>query len=96
MKALFKLNKFSQNLKNSKYFSTLIIPEIAGNKIHPSINNLVTAANQLDNEVNKISNTQTHILLYGNELSEDVINSAKKIKNIKKILLFKNENLKNP
>ena len=48
------LNLFKNNFKITpiRKFSTLIIPEIINNKLHPSIYNLVTAANNIDEDVN--------------------------------------------
>jgi hypothetical protein len=40
---LFKFTKLN--------FSTLIVPEIIGNKLHPSVYNLMTAAKQVDTDV---------------------------------------------
>ena len=36
---------------SQKYFSTLIVPEINGNRLNPSVNNLVTVALKLQSEV---------------------------------------------
>jgi hypothetical protein len=45
--------KFSIKKNFPKFnFSTLIVPEISNNKIHSSSFNLVTAAKQLDDDVN--------------------------------------------
>ena len=97
LKNIFKLNKLSFKNYKIKHFSTLIIPEIVENKVHQSVNNINTAANQLDDDVIIIIKFKTHILLYGDkDFSDELINSVKKIKNLKKILIYKNENLKNP
>jgi hypothetical protein len=41
-----------KQIKFSKFnFSTLIVPEILGNKIHPSVYNLMSAAKQVDTDV---------------------------------------------
>jgi hypothetical protein len=47
------LNSFKSKIKTfSKFnFSTLIVPEILGNKLHPSVFNLMTAAKHVDNDV---------------------------------------------
>ena len=44
------LKLFFKKISN-RNFSTLIIPEIVNNKLHPSIYNLVTAAKNLDEDV---------------------------------------------
>jgi hypothetical protein len=51
MKNITKTFMFKKVFKN---FSTLIVPEIVGNKLHPSIYNLMTAAKQIDNDVRQI------------------------------------------
>lgn len=43
--------KKSFGIINQKYFSTLIVPDIIGNKLHTSIHNLSTAATSLGEEV---------------------------------------------
>ena len=47
------LNLLKNNLKklSNRNFSTLIVPEIVNNKLHPSIYNLVTAAKNIDEDV---------------------------------------------
>ncbi len=58
------LNSFKHSLKTfSRFnFSTLIVPEIVNNKIHSSTFNLITAAKQLDDDVNN-TNIDSHITL---------------------------------
>ena len=90
-----KLNKNYTNICKSK-FSTLIVPEIIEGKIHSSVLNLTTAATQLDKDVKLFFNIKIHLLLFGNNLDNNIINEAKKIKNVTKILVYNNSTLSNP
>ena len=80
-------NSISSMLR--KRFSTLIIPQIIINKenktqrLHQSVLNLATAANQLDKDV--------HMLLYSSEgITEELIKEAKGVKNISKVMTYSN------
>lgn len=82
-----KFTKFSS--LNYTNFSTLLIPQIIHNKenksqkLHQSILNLSTAANQLDKDV--------HVLLYSSEaISQELVNEAKSVKNVTKVITYIN------
>ncbi len=87
----FKLNKFTTKLTTKftnsfKFnFSTLIVPQINNGKIHSSILNMTTAANQL-------SQGDLSLLLYGNEISNSTIDQAKNLPHISKIYTYSNSN----
>jgi electron transfer flavoprotein alpha subunit len=73
-----------------KHFSTLIVPQIItsgkSQRLHQSVLNLSTAANQLDKDV--------HLILYSSdEISQNLIEEAKKIKNISKIYVYSNSSI---
>ena len=96
IKMLKGITKFLSNKSFTyKKFSTLIVPEINHSRINPSVHNLVTAALKLQSEVTS-NLLQTHILLYGDKVSEESINSSKKLKDISKIIVFEDPALKNP
>jgi hypothetical protein len=52
------LNKLKSRINfHSKFnFSTLVVPEIMGNKFHSSVYNLMTAAKQADSDVRSYLN----------------------------------------
>jgi electron transfer flavoprotein alpha subunit len=81
------ISKFSH--LNCKNFSTLLVPQIIHNKdtksqrLHQSVLNLTTAAHQLDKDV--------HVLLYSADpISQDLINEAKAVKNVTKVITYTN------
>jgi electron transfer flavoprotein alpha subunit len=91
-----KYNYFSYNFRSSfsksafKNFSSLIIPQIIttgkSQKLHQSVMNLSTVANQLDEDV--------HLILYSSdEISQSLLEEAKKIKNISKIYYYSNSTI---
>jgi electron transfer flavoprotein alpha subunit len=83
--------KFSNKFSFKRSFSTLIVPQIANNKLHQSALNLVTAASHIDKDI--------HILLYGSEnIPEYLIKQAKDLKHISKVITYTTDkvNLKDP
>jgi electron transfer flavoprotein alpha subunit len=88
---------FNFNKRNKvSNFSTLVVPQIiytgSQSKLHQTVYNLSTAAHQLDKDI--------HLLLYSNgNISEELLDEAKKVKNVTKILKFTADekiNLKEP
>lgn len=84
MKNFNFLKKGVGNHFKIKNFSTLIVPQISGEKLHPSTFNLSKAAADLDDDV--------HLLLYG-KVSDELVQQSKELKNIKKIIKYTNKEL---
>ena len=86
-------NKYSKRIFSfsnilNKNFSALIVPQILteGNtqRLHQSVLNLSTAANQLDKDI--------HLILYSSgSISENLLNEAKNLKNVSKIFTYTNK-----
>lgn len=87
MNKFLKFNHFSKKI--SKNFATLVVPQIVqvdkSSRLHQSVLNLSTAAHQLEKTLGK--DNQVHLLLYGG-INENLINEAKKIKNVTKVLTY--------